>query len=213
MPESHPEGHLAVPAAGSGRPVLVLHAWWGLNDTIRSLCDRLADAGFVAFAPDLDHGEVASDIAGAERLNSALWRQRERARAEVAAAARFLRERSGSDDLAAIGFSMGAYYALDLSGTEPGHVKRVVVFYGSGPGDFAASRAEYLGHFAENDPYEPAEDLAALEEALRAAGRPATFHRYPGTGHWFFESDRTDAYDAGAADLAWERTLEFLGRP
>lgn len=213
MPESRPDGHLAVPPGGRGRPVLVLHPWWGLNGTIRAFCDRLADAGYIAFAPDLYHGEVATDIAQAERLNSALWPQRERARAEVAAAARFLRERSGSDDLAAIGFSMGAYYALDLSCTDSAHVKRVVVFYGSGPGDFAVSRAEYLGHFAEDDPYEPAEDLAALEEALRAAGRPATFHRYPGTGHWFFEADRLDAYDAAAADLAWERTIAFLDRP
>ena len=39
-----------------------------------------------------------------------------------------------------------------------------------------------------------------------------TFHRYPGTGHWFFEADRTQAYNQAAADLAWERTLAFLKR-
>jgi carboxymethylenebutenolidase len=37
-----------------------------------------------------------------------------------------------------------------------------------------------------------------------------TFYRYPGTGHWFCEPDRTDAYDPTAAELAWERTLTFL---
>ena len=52
--------------------------------------------------------------------------------------------------------------------------------------------------------------MDGLEEALREAGRPATFYRYQGTGHWFFEPDRPDAYDAAAAGLAWERTLSFL---
>ena len=49
-----------------------------------------------------------------------------------------------------------------------------------------------------------------MGEAIRGAGRPVTFHHYPGTGHWFFESDRADAYHEEAAELAWERTLAFL---
>ena len=59
-------GYLAMPERGKGPGVLVLHAWWGLNDTIKAFCTRLAEAGFVAFAPDLYHGEVADTIAGAE---------------------------------------------------------------------------------------------------------------------------------------------------
>jgi carboxymethylenebutenolidase len=51
-----------------------------------------------------------------------------------------------------------------------------------------------------------------LEEALKGAGRPVGFHIYPDTGHWFFESDRQDAYNEAAATLAWERTLTFLRR-
>ncbi len=70
-----------------------------------------------------------------------------------------------------------------------------------------------LGHFAENDPFEPSADVDALQAALRGAGRPAQFHRYPGTGHWFAEPDRTQAYDGAAATLAWQRTLAFLRRP
>ena len=67
---------------------MVLHAWWGLNDTMKAFCTRLAEAGFVAFAPDLYHGEVADTIAGAEALSNAL--DADRARADIAAATRFL---------------------------------------------------------------------------------------------------------------------------
>jgi carboxymethylenebutenolidase len=88
----------------------------------------------------------------------------------------------------------------------------VVLFYGTGPVDLSRSRAAYQGHFAANDPYEPAEYVDALEEGMRKTGRPVEFHRYADVGHWFFEPDRADAYDAEAAGLAWERTLEFLKR-
>ena len=92
MPNTQPAGTLAVPPAGSGSPVLVLHAWWGLNDTMQAFCTRLAEAGFVAFAPDLYHGKVADTVAGAEALSAAL--DPDRARADIAAAIRFLEERS-----------------------------------------------------------------------------------------------------------------------
>jgi carboxymethylenebutenolidase len=68
-------GYLALPERGDGPGVLVLHAWWGLNSTIRDICSRLAGAGFVAFAPDLYHGKVADTIAGAETLANALARR------------------------------------------------------------------------------------------------------------------------------------------
>src|SRR5438874_2715016 len=101
--------YLAVPEHGSGPGVVVLHAWWGLTEPFRQVCDRLAEAGFVALAPDLYRGKTT----------------------------------------------------------------------------------------------------ASIEEALQAAGRPVTFYTYPGTKHWFFEENRPE-YDAQAARLAWERTIEFL---
>lgn len=206
------QGYLAIPELGEGPGVLVLHAWWGLNDTIRAVCTRLAEAGFVAFAPDLYHGRVADTIAEAETLGQALDANHLQARAEIAEATRFLSERTDQPDrgLAVMGFSLGAYYALDLAAADPEHIRSVVIFYGSGDGDFSTSRAAYLGHFAENDPYEPPANVNELEESLRRAGRPVTFYRYPGTGHWFFEPDRTEAYNQAAATLAWERTLTFL---
>jgi len=207
-----PPGFLAEPATGTGPGVLVLHAWWGLNDTMKDHCTRLAEAGFVAFAPDLYHGAIATTIPEAEALGLALDAEHVRARAEIAEAAKFLEARAEATPgrLAVVAFSLGAYYALDLAAAEPARVRSVVLYYGTGSGDYSRSRAAYLGHFAENDVYEPNENVEALAKLLARAGRAHTFHRYPGTGHWFAEPDRTDAFDAGAARLAWDRTLEFL---
>jgi carboxymethylenebutenolidase len=210
MAETQPDGFFAAPPGGKGPGVLVLHPWWGLNDTMKAFSQRLADAGFVVFAPDLYHGKVADTIPGAEALMEAL--DSKKASAEIVEAAKYLRERSESSDVAVVGFSLGAYYALGLSTAEPDLVRSVVVFYGTGPDDFSKSRADYLGHFAGNDPFEPKEGVDGLEAALKSAGRSVTFHHYDGTGHWFFEPDRTDAYNEAAAKLAWDRTLEFLKR-
>lgn len=209
-----PPGCLAEPASGRGPGVLVLHAWWGLNDTIREVCTRLADAGFVAFAPDLYRGAIASTIAEAEALGKALDARFHEARADVARAAQCLAARADGapSGLAVVGFSMGAYYALDLAATSAEDIRSVVVFYGTGVDDHGVSKAAYLGHFAQDDPYEPAASIDHLQGSLQRAGRPVTIHRYPGTGHWFFERDRPQAYDAAAAALAWERTLAFLRR-
>ena len=211
MPHLQPDGFLAVPPTGKGRGVLVLHAWWGLNDTIKAFCTQLAESGFVAFAPDLYHGKVADSIADAEALGSALDSNFLQAKAEIAEATMFLSERVGEagHNFAVIAFSLGVYYALDLAAADPERIRSVVLFYGTGDGDYSKSRATYLGHFAENDEFEPQSNVGNLEESLRRAGRPVTFYRYPGTGHWFFEPDHS-AHNPAAASLAWERTLSFL---
>ncbi len=214
MALSQPDGYLALPPGGKGNGVLVLHPWWGLNATIRAFCDRLAEAGFVTFAPDLYHGKVTDQIDEAETLVGALDKRFEEARADVAAALAFLKQEAQWSDagVAVIGFSMGGYYALDLAVKAADTIRSVVLFYASGPADLISPNAEYLGHFAENDDYEPQEYIDGLEEALKAAARPVTFYTYPDTGHWFFEPDRTDVYDVTSSALAWERTLAFLRR-
>ena len=65
-----------------------------------------------------------------------------------------------------IGFSLGAYYALNLAAADPEHIRSVVIFYGTGPADHSNSRAAYLGHFAENDEFEPQSNVDELEESF-----------------------------------------------
>ena len=208
--------YLAVPEQGSGPGVLVLHAWWGLTEPFQRVCDRLAEAGFVAFAPDLYHGKTAATVEEAEALGAALDQDVEGWRADIVGAVQFLRQHAATNSaasrgkLAVVGFSLGGGYALGMSVNLAEEIAAVVTFYASYTGlDYRSAKAAYLLHFAENDPFEPAEAGVEMEQVLQAAGRPVTVYTYPGTNHWFFEENRPE-YDAEAARVAWERTIEFL---
>jgi carboxymethylenebutenolidase len=205
-------GYLALPPSGSGPGVLVLHAWWGLNDFFVALCDRLAREGFVALAPDLYAGAVAASIEEAETLRDAHEGDFEATQNKVLHALDCLRQQPALQGrkVGAVGFSLGAYWSLLLSTLRPEDIAAAVLFYGVGEGDFTSSRAAYLGHFAENDDWEPLDQVRAMEAGLRAAGRDVTVHVYPGAGHWFFEENRPDAYHGESAQLAWNRTVSFL---
>jgi carboxymethylenebutenolidase len=202
--------YLAVPMSGKGAGVLVLHAWWGLNDFFKDFCERLSREGFVALAPDLYHGEVATTIEQAEQLRDNM--NEKQVRADILSAAEQLLKLPAvkSNSLGAIGFSLGAYWALWLSRVRPEYVKAVTIFYGDGDADYSHAESSYLGHFAETDDWVSAGEVKQLEQSLRTANRPATFYTYEDTAHWFFEEDRLDAYSPRAAELAWRRTLGFL---
>lgn len=207
--------YLAKPIAGQGRQVLVLHAWWGLNAFIKGFCDRLAQEGFIALAPDLFHGTVAATIEQAQEHIAALEQDAaalDRVTQEVTQAAAQLQSTSGANarEIGVIGISFGGYWALWLAAQVSNPVAATVVFYASRNGDYAPSHSAFQFHIAETDDYEPKSEIEKTQNRLRAAGKLAEFHSYPGTTHWFFESDRTDAYDAESSKLAWNRMVDFL---
>src|SRR5438309_11020377 len=107
-------GYLAVPKTGSGPGLLVLHAWWGLNDFFKGLCDQLANAGFVAFAPDLYRGATASTRDGAENLMSKL--DQEAAGRDIISGVRGLQSHPAlrRNPLGGIRLSVGAFRGLWL---------------------------------------------------------------------------------------------------
>jgi carboxymethylenebutenolidase len=187
-----------------------------LTAFIESVCDRLAAAGYVALAPDLfGDGRTADAITDAEQRFAI--EDFEGVQTLVRGAVQLLSSHTAvqGSSIGLIGFSYGAPYALlAASNLAPDKIKAVVLFYGNYPGleaDFyGRSQSAYLGHFAETDPYEDAASVTQTQIEMEKAGREAIFYTYPGTGHWFFESNKPDAYDADAANLAWERTLTFL---
>ncbi len=195
-PEGAVSGYLAVPEKGKGPAVLVLHAWWGLNGFFKWFCDRLAAAGFVEFAPDLYRGAIASTVDEAEKLMSKLMMSKLNQKAggaDITRGVRGLQVQPGvrGKRLGVIGFSLEAFWGLWLAEELPKDVAAVVVFYGTREGNYAKTQAAFLGHFAEKDEFEPPASVRDLEKVLRTSGRDVTFHTYPGTTHWFFETDRS----------------------
>jgi carboxymethylenebutenolidase len=211
QPQTTASGRLFKPHSGVGTGLLVLHPWWGLNQTVLDYAARLASEGFVVLAPDLfgDGEPPATTIEDAERRATAseaddgvLVEQR------ALGAADWLVEETGGS-IGAIGFSFGAAYALWLGAKRPDKVQAIAVYYGTaGP---VKGQAPVVGHFATDDQFEPAENIDDLEKQLTDAGREVTLYRYEGTKHWFAEHDRPE-YDAPAAAMAYSRTLHFLNR-
>lgn len=193
---------------GDGPGILVIHAWWGLNDFFKGLCTHLSKEGFSSLALDLYHGQIATDIESAKRLRGSL--DRKVANEEIKSAVAYLRQKR-EKKIGVIGFSMGANLALWAMDNCYKDVGATVLYYGTSGGRFRRAKSPVLGHFAEHDLYARPEQITALRGHLEAEDIPNTFHIYPGTRHWFMEEDRPE-YDSESAKLAWERTIEFLHR-
>lgn len=193
--------------ADSGAGVVVLHPWWGLNADVLAFADRLAGAGFAVAAPDLYHGDVVDTVEAAEQ-RVAQFDGAEGMAIVRATVADLVAKVGPEARLAVLGFSLGASLAV---ATRHPALAGTVLYYGTGDPADAGGRAPILGHFAASDPYEDDVWVAQFEAQLRSAGHEVTFHRYPGTGHWFAEPSR-DAYRPEATELAFERTLDFLDR-
>ena len=203
--------HIAIPKTGKGPGVLVLHSWWGLNGFFRGLCDRFADEGFVALAADLYDGSVAGTVAEAKKLRAKVTASRkEPAYKYLIRMIGELRSASAVDEIGVVGFSMGGHWAYWLAQRPDLPIIARVTFYAARNGDYSESRSSFLAHFAETDKWVSKASVKKLESSLFKAGRAFEFHTYPATGHWFFEEDRTEAYEPEAAMLSWARTIDFL---
>jgi carboxymethylenebutenolidase len=205
--------YIAIPKSGSGPGVVILHSWWGLNAFFKGLCDRLAEAGFVALAPDLYNGKVASTVEAAKKLRAQTTAsRREPAYKTLMAEINFLsrHEAVTTPDVAVVGFSMGGHWALWLAQRPELPIAATVVFYAARNGDFSRSNSSFLLHFAENDEWVSAASVKKLRKSLAASGKSVSCYDYPDTSHWFFESDRPGAFHPEAAAVAWERTRAFF---
>ena len=206
-------GYLAKPASGSGPGVVVIQEWWGLVPHIKDVCDRFANEGFIALAPDLYHGETTSEPDEAGKLMMAM--NVEQAAKDMAGAVDYLvgLDAAAGDTVGCVGYCMGGGLSLWLASLRT-QVGACVVYYGVLPPgaapDYAKLPAPVLGHFAENDQFASPAAARDMESKIKAAGQQAEFHIYPGTDHAFFNDTRPEVYNAEAAKLSWERTLAFF---
>lgn len=207
-------GYLAVPESGSGPGLIVIQEWWGLVPHIKQVADRFAAEGFVALAPDLYDGETVAEPDEAGKLMMAL--EIDKAGKHMGGAIDYLMTSDAvtSTGVGVVGFCMGGGLAIWLATTRP-EIAAAVPFYGAIPWegvdpDLTATRASFLGHYAENDDWATMESAREIEATLRSLGHRAEFHLYKDTEHAFFNDSRPEVYDAEAANLAMMRTVEFL---
>ena len=157
-------------------------------------------------APDLRDGQIANTIDEAKELMEKSAGQL--VGDTVMAAKDYLREMV-KGKIGVVGFSMGGAWALVLASSTPEQIAATVLFYGNEGVDYGKITSKLMGHYSDNDEWEPNEFVDNTFAELKKAGVDAACHIYPGVGHWFMEDDRPE-YDSASAELAWDRTIEFL---
>jgi dienelactone hydrolase len=202
--------------------VLVVHEWWGLNAYARMRARMLAEAGYVAFAPDMygdnrvtEHADQAKGWMQQITANQAAWQQRARLGLEQLKGA----EQVNPERLAAIGYCFGGSTVMQMAyaGMD---VKGVASFHGSlPPADEAQQkniRAHILVAHGDADSFVPAERITAFKAALNAAGADWEMDIYGGARHAFTVPDAERKgidnlkYDPRADRRSWQRLLGFL---
>lgn len=207
-------GYLAVPESGSGPGVVVVQEWWGLDDHVADVCNRLAAEGFVALAPDLYGGRVTHDSGQAGELMMSL--PVEQAAKDLSGAVDYLlgHDAVTSATVGTVGFCMGGGFVLLLAKEKGDQVSAAVPFYGVGPAvpnTYQGLTAKVQGHYAEEDGFYPVDQARAQEQQIREeSGAEVEFFYYP-AGHAFHnDEDTAGTYDAEQARLAWGRAVSFL---
>lgn len=206
------KGYLAKPAKGKKFPaVLVIHENRGLNPYIEDVARRLAKAGYMAFAPD---GLTSvGGYPGDEQKGAAAFRtvDGKKMTEDFVASALWLKKRPDSTGkLGAVGFCFGGGMVNQLAVRLGKELNAGVAFYGrqAGADDVPKIAAPLMLHYAGNDKGVNA-GIEAYEAALKANKKKYEIFMYEGMQHGF-HNDTTPRYDAAAAKLAWERTLEFF---
>jgi carboxymethylenebutenolidase len=211
------DGYLALPAGGSGPGVMVVQEWWGLVPQIKDACDRFADAGFVALAPDLYHGDIAehTEMDKAAQLMTTL--PADRAARDMGGAVDCLLalDAVNGAKIGVVGYCMGGMLALRIAALEGDKIGAVAPYYGAplgdGAPDWSGLTAVVRGHFAGDDDFFPADAVRALEKQLKAMGKDVVFEIHPGTGHAFMnDADVFGTYDAALEAKLWAETVAFL---
>ncbi|MQU73270.1 dienelactone hydrolase family protein [Sinorhizobium medicae] len=207
------KGYLVKPAVMSGKlpAVIVIHENRGLNPHIRDVARRMALEGFLALAPDFlsPEGGTPGDEDKAREMIGALDASATNANAVATVA--FLKGHAESTaNVGAIGFCWGGGLVNRLAVNAP-DLKAGVAYYGAQPKaeDVPKIKAALLLHYAGLDERINA-GIEAYRKALTENGKDATIHVYEGVNHAFNNDTSAARYDKEAADLAWQRTVEFL---
>jgi carboxymethylenebutenolidase len=210
------QGYLAEPANKANAPgVVIIQEWWGLDDEVKSVADRLAKAGYRALVPDLYRGKLALEAKEAEHLMGDL-NFGDAASQDIRGAVQYLKN-TGSPKVAVTGFCMGGALTI-LSACNVPELDGTVVWYGYPPLEYVNASAitkPMMAHWAMHDDFFAISGVDQLDAKLKEAGVAHEFFRYD--AKHAFANPKSDVrgllplqYNEAAAKLAWDRTMEFL---
>jgi len=192
--------------------VIMIHEWWGLNDNIRAMADRLAGEGYVVFAVDLYAGEVASTPAEARALMLEVVEDPEAGYDNIRSAYEFVSEVVGAPRIGSLGWCFGGGWSLNAAKLFPDELDASVIYYGQVTADeevLGPINSPILGLFAADDTGIEVASVEAFRDSLMRLRKNYEVHIYPDVGH-AFANPTGNNYNAPAAEDAWRRTLEFL---
>ncbi len=208
-------GYLAYPS-GMTEPlpaIIMIHEWWGLNDNIRAMANRLAAEGYMVLAVDLYGGETATSAGAARVKMLEVVENSEQAKENLRQAVGFLNI-AGAPAIASLGWCFGGGWSLNSAMLFPEELDATVIYYGQVTNDDEKLRvldSPLLGFFGGADRGISVDSVNAFEAALLRLRKDHEIHIYPNVGH-AFANPTGNNYNRDAAEDAWNRTLEFLAR-
>lgn len=200
--------YAAIPDAGNGKSVILIHEWWGLNDHVKDIANRYAAEGFVAIAPDLYRGTIATNAEDASKLMHAL--QIDDGLDTIRNAMFSATEKYGISHFGITGYCMGGTFALRAACELEG-ISAAVPFYGDIPGDDVLQKLKVPTIFVSGtrDQWISPEKVAGLEDATERFELPVQSMKYD-ADHAFFNDTRPEVYDATAAADVWAKAVAFF---
>lgn len=203
-------GYLAKPADEGKHPaVIMIHEWWGLNDNVRDMAEKLASHGYIVFAVDLYDGQVATTSDEARELRSSFEGQYWIENMNVAT--EHVQEQYSPDKIGSIGWCFGGQQSLNLA-LNNDDMDATVIYYGrlvTEPETLSSISWPILGIFAELDQGIPPEQVNEFESALNELDITNDIRIYPGVDH-AFANPSGERYAPEAAMDAWQKTIEFF---
>jgi carboxymethylenebutenolidase len=192
--------------------VIMIHEWWGLNDNIRAMADRLAGEGYIVLAVDLFGGATADNPEQARQQMLGVVENPERANENLRQAHEFVTRTAGAPRIGSLGWCFGGGWSLNTAMLFPDDIDAAVIYYGQVTDDAEKLRpitAPILGLFGAEDQGISVASVRRFENALDELRKNYSIHVYPGADH-AFANPTGNNYNAEAAEDAWQKTLEFL---
>jgi carboxymethylenebutenolidase len=203
-------GYLSRPSSDGHYPaVVMIHEWWGLNQNIKEMADKLASHGYVVLAVDLYNGHVGNTSEEARQLMTSF--DKGQGIQNMNAAVSYLEENYSPQSLGSIGWCFGGGQSLNLA-LNTSNMNATVIYYGSVTSDTGSlSNISWpvLGIFAELDKGITVENVNGFESALNDLSIPNEIHIYSGVDH-AFANPSGDRYAPEASQDAWQKTLAFF---